>query len=63
MIKSLLDTDLYKLTMMQVVFEKYTNVNVRYEFKSRKQNMYEWVKNPTNFFLEVSHAIDEQTVS
>jgi nicotinate phosphoribosyltransferase len=35
MIKSLCDTDLYKLTMMQVVFEKYTNVHVRYDFKCR----------------------------
>ena len=34
-IKSLLDTDLYKLTMMQLVFHKYANVPVEYEFKLR----------------------------
>ena len=35
MIKSILDTDLYKFTMMQVVFEKYTGAMVRYDFKCR----------------------------
>ena len=34
-IKSLLDTDLYKLTMMQAVFHQHPNVMVKYEFKCR----------------------------
>ena len=31
-IKSLLDTDFYKLTMMQAIFHNYTNVHVKYRF-------------------------------
>lgn len=34
-IPSLLDTDLYKLTMMQAVFHQHPHVNVEYEFKNR----------------------------
>lgn len=34
-IKSLLDQDLYKLFMAQVVFHKYTSVNARYDYKLR----------------------------
>jgi nicotinate phosphoribosyltransferase len=34
-IKSLLDTDLYKLTMKQYVFHYFPNVMVKYEFKCR----------------------------
>lgn len=34
-IKSLLDTDLYKLTMAQVVLHKYPSAMVRYKFKCR----------------------------
>lgn len=36
MIRSILETDLYKLTMMQMVLEKFPNAYVTYEFKSRK---------------------------
>lgn len=35
MIKSLLDTDLYKFTMMQVVFHQYPAAQVKYAFKCR----------------------------
>ncbi|MGO8673126.1 MAG: nicotinate phosphoribosyltransferase [Capsulimonadaceae bacterium] len=34
-ISSLLDTDLYKFTMNQVVFHKHPNIRVRYDFKCR----------------------------
>ena len=34
-IKSLLDTDLYKLTMMQVVYHRYPTAMVKYSFKCR----------------------------
>jgi len=35
MIKSLLDTDFYILTMQQAIFHKYTDVNTAFEFKWR----------------------------
>jgi len=35
MIKSLLDTDFYILTMMQAIFHRYTNVDTKFEFKWR----------------------------
>ena len=58
MINSLCDTDLYKLTMMQVVFEKYTSVNVRYDFKCRSGNILKNLDSKTfSFLLEVSEAI------
>jgi nicotinate phosphoribosyltransferase len=59
MTQSLLDTDLYKLTMMQVVFEKYTSVNVRYDFKCRSGNVFDGIKNPSLFFIELQEAINE----
>lgn len=58
-IQSLLDTDLYKLTMMQVVFEKYTNVDVKYEFKCRSGNVFNEIINPTAFIMDVEFAISE----
>lgn len=36
-INSLLDTDLYKLTMMQAAFHQFPTVNVKYEFKCRNK--------------------------
>lgn len=59
MTQSLLDTDLYKLTMMQVVFEKYTSVNVRYDFKCRSGNILEGIKNQKEFFIDLQNAINE----
>ena len=38
-ITSLLDTDLYKFTMQQVVFHKFPNTNVEYEFKCRNEGI------------------------
>ena len=39
MIKSLLNTDLYKLTMMQAVFHQFHLANVKYEFKCRNKGI------------------------
>ncbi len=36
-IKSLLDTDLYKLTMMQAALHQFPTLNVEYEFKCRNE--------------------------
>lgn len=36
-IKSILDNDLYKFTMMQAVFHQYRNVEVEYDFKCRNK--------------------------
>lgn len=38
-IKSLLDTDLYKFTMMQAVFHQFTDAQVEYEFRCRDENV------------------------
>ena len=38
-IKSLLDTDLYKLTMMQVVLHRFPSANVEYNFKCRTKDI------------------------
>lgn len=46
-IKSLMDTDLYILTMMQAIFHRYTNVDARFEFKWRN-----WDKMHLNCKLE-----------
>ncbi len=60
MIKSLCDTDLYKLTMMQVVFEKYTSVNVRYDFKCRSGNILKNLNtNKSKFILDITKAIHD----
>lgn len=38
-IKSLLDTDLYKLTMMQVIFHQFPDAHVKYAFKCRNNDV------------------------
>lgn len=38
-VKSLLDTDLYKFNMNQVIFHKHTNLNGEYHFKCRNENI------------------------
>ena len=53
LISSLADTDLYKLTMMQVVFEKYMNVKVRYDFKCRNMHILNNVFDATSFLAMV----------
>jgi len=40
MIKSVLDTDLYKLTMQQAVFQLYPDAEVRYEFINRGHHQF-----------------------
>lgn len=40
-INSLIDTDFYKLTMMQAVLHQFPAVNVRYEFKCRNGNVFD----------------------
>jgi nicotinate phosphoribosyltransferase len=39
MIYSLLQTDLYKLTMQQLFFHRFNNVNTKYRFKCRNKNI------------------------
>ena len=58
-INSLLDTDFYKITMMQAVYHKYTNVNVEYAFKWRNKHKCEFTI-PINYFIykiqkEINH--------
>ena len=36
MIRSILDTDLYKLTIQQMILEKFPNAFATYEFRSRR---------------------------
>ena len=36
---NLLDNDLYKLTMMQAVWKKFPQTEVKYEFKCRTENV------------------------
>jgi nicotinate phosphoribosyltransferase len=38
-IKSLLDTDFYKITMAKAVFDSFSEFNVEYEFKCRNENI------------------------
>lgn len=60
MITSLCDTDLYKLTMMQVVFEKYTSVSVRYDFKCRSGNIMKKLDgNKFRFIHKICDAIHD----
>ncbi|MFW6242983.1 MAG: nicotinate phosphoribosyltransferase [bacterium] len=55
-IQSLLDTDFYKLTMMQTVFHKYTNIEVEYKFSWRNWSSMELNTTIDNF---VNHLEDE----
>jgi nicotinate phosphoribosyltransferase len=57
-IRSLADTDLYKLTMMQVVFEKYMNVSVQYDFKCRNIKILDTVLDKEAFVKSVNKEID-----
>ncbi len=51
-IKSLLDTDLYKLTMMQIALHKFNDTEVVYEFKCR--NDADW----TGMLPEINRELD-----
>lgn len=52
-IKSLLDTDLYKFTMMQAVLHQYPGAQVEYRFKCRTPGV-----DLARFINEISHEID-----
>lgn len=52
-IRSILDTDLYKLTMQQAVLELYPNVNVTYQFNNRRKED----KFTQKMLLEITTAV------
>ncbi len=61
---SLLDNDLYKLTMMQAVFHQFPNVLVKYEFKCRNKgidfsNCLEKIRLNIDFVRQTTFNIDE----
>ncbi len=63
-IKSLLDTDLYKLTMMQAVFHKHPSAVVKYEFKCRNKGIdfkpyLEFIKAEIEFFRMLTFQPEE----
>ncbi len=58
MVNSLLDTDFYKLTMMQVVFHQYASAWVRYAFKWRNWDEMHLTVSPQNFKRKVDAEID-----
>lgn len=63
-IKSLLDTDLYKLTMMQAVFHKHPSAMVKYEFKCRNKGIdfkpyLEFIKAEIEAFRKLTFQPDE----
>ena len=53
-IQSLLDTDLYKFNMNQVIFHKHTDLNGEYYFKCRNEN----VVFTQEMFDEINEQID-----
>ena len=58
MIKSLLDTDFYKFTMMQAVLHQYPSAMVRYEFKWRNMSEMDLKISPEDFRGRVREHID-----
>lgn len=57
-IKSLLDTDFYKLTMGQLVFRKYRDIPVKYEFINRSRDLSpvgDWVR-PEEIAEQLNHV-------
>jgi nicotinate phosphoribosyltransferase len=63
-IKSLLDTDLYKLTMMQAVFHQQPTAGVKYEFKCRNKGIdfrpyLEFIKSEIEAFRKLTFQFDE----
>ncbi|HRE33228.1 MAG TPA: nicotinate phosphoribosyltransferase, partial [Candidatus Berkiella sp.] len=62
-IRSLLDTDLYKLTMMQCVIHQFPSIEVEYQFKSRKsldlKPYLQEIQQEITHFCELSFTDDE----
>jgi len=58
MIKSLLDTDFYILTMMQATFHKYTNVSTEFEFKWRNWDIMKSNVDLDDFIEKLKPKID-----
>ena len=57
-IVSLLDTDLYKFNMNMVMFHKHTNLNGKYLFKCRNNDVVfteEWSKKSTHRLTTCAH--------
>ena len=57
MIRSLLDNDLYKLTMQQGVHMLYPRADVRYHFINRGENVF-----PAGFSVRLTEAIERMAV-
>lgn len=53
--RSLLDTDLYKLTMQQLVLHQFSDVHVKYRFKCRTPNV-----NLVRHMAEIMRQVDSQ---
>ena len=51
-VQNLLDTDFYKLTMMQAVLHNYPNVEVEWEFRCRNS------EDLTPYLAEIRYQID-----
>lgn len=59
LIKSLLDTDMYKMTMMQAMFHRYTSANTKWRFKARRGNGFPGNGVPDNVYLRaLNESID-----
>lgn len=62
---SLLDTDLYKLTMMQCIYHQFPKTEVEYRFKSRKpldlKPYYTEIKNEIHALCQLNFTNDELT--
>jgi nicotinate phosphoribosyltransferase len=59
MVPSLLDTDFYKLTMMQVVLHQYARAWVRYAFKWRNWDQMHLKGSLENFKRKLDEEIDK----
>ncbi|MCK5205865.1 MAG: hypothetical protein KAR15_18415, partial [Desulfobacterales bacterium] len=59
MVPSLLDTDFYKLTMMQVVLHQYASAWVRYAFKWRNWDEMHLKGSLENFKSRVDEEIEK----
>ena len=58
MIKSLLDTDFYILTMQQAIFHQYTNVDTKFTFKWRNWDAMTMVTPLPEFLYKLKERID-----